>query len=124
MNINYWKVLPFLSVLLAGGCATNEEIYYWGEYEQLIYDSYINPGTADTLTQIEKLNSDLQEAEALGKKVAPGIYAHLALLYAADGKDSHSKQALNQEKALYPESKIFIDGMFIRAAKNNKEKQL
>ncbi len=113
-------MVSLLSVFLVAGCATNKEMYYWGEYEQLIHDAYVKPGSADPQTQIEKLNTDIQKTESLGKKVAPGIYAHLGFLYAVQGKNSQSKAAFMEEKSLYPESKIFIDGMLDRAKKNEE----
>ncbi len=116
-------MLMMLGIFLATGCATNNEIYYWGEYEQLIHDAYINPGSADPATQIEKLSADIQKAEAVGKRVAPGIYAHLGFLYAVEGKDSQSREAFKQEQALYPESIAFIEGM-LRRAKQHEENQL
>ena len=123
MNMNLWRTLLLLCIFLVAGCATKKEIYYWGEYEQLIHDAYINPGSADPATQIEKLNADIQKSEAKGKRVAPGIYAHLGYLYALEGKDSKSKAAFKQEQTLYPESTVFIEGMLNRA-KQNEEKQL
>jgi hypothetical protein len=121
--MNLWRTLALLGIFLMAGCATKQEIYYWGEYEQLIHDAYIKPGSADSATQIEKLNADIQKAEAMGKKVAPGIYAHLGFLYAVEGKDSQSKAAFRQEETLYPESTVFIEGMLNRA-RQNEEKQL
>ena len=123
MNMNKWSALSLLSIFLMAGCATNKEIYYWGEYEQLIHDAYTKPGSADPATQIEKLNADIQKTEAMGKRVAPGIYAHLGFLYAVEGKDSQSKAAFKQEQTLYPESNTFIEGMLNRA-RQNKENQL
>jgi len=123
MPMNLWRTLALLGIFLMAGCATKQEIYYWGEYEQLIHDAYIKPGSADSATQIEKLNADIQKAEAMGKKVAPGIYAHLGFLYAVEGKDSQSKAAFRQEETLYPESTVFIEGMLNRA-RQNEEKQL
>jgi hypothetical protein len=123
MNMNLWRTFLLLCIFLVAGCATKKEIYYWGEYEQLIHDAYINPGSADPATQIEKLNADIQKSEAKGKRVAPGIYAHLGFLYALEGKDSQSKAAFRQEQTLYPESTVFIEGMLNRA-KQNEEKQL
>ena len=82
----------------------------------------MKPGSADPATQIEKLNTDIQKTEAMGKRVAPGIYAHLGFLYAIEGKDSQSKAAFRQEEALYPESTVLIEGMLNRAMKN-KENQ-
>lgn len=120
MNMNLWRMLLLLSMFLLASCATNKDIYYWGEYEKLIHDSYIKPGSADSTTQIQKLNTDIQKSEAEGKRVAPGIYAHLGYLYALEGKDTQSKAAFKQEMTLYPESTVFIEGMLTRA-KQNKE---
>lgn len=112
------RTMLLLSIFIVSGCATtNKEIYYWGEYEQLIHDAYVKPGSADAQTQIEKINADIQKAEAMGKKTPPGIYAHLAFLYAVEGKDSKSKEAFMEERSLYPESRVFIDGMMDRAEK-------
>ncbi len=123
MQTNKLSVLILISALFITGCATNKEIYYWGDYEQLIYNSYTKPGSADSTTQIERLNRDIQKAESKGKQVPPGIYAHLAFLYALEGKDSQSQSAFEQEKNLYPESAVFIDGL-LRRAKQHKENQL
>ena len=117
-----WHILLLLSVFLVAGCTTNKEIYYWGEYEGLIHDAYVKPGSADPQTQIEKLSADLQKAEAIGKKTAPGIYAHLGYLYAIQGKNSQSKSAFMEERALYPESSVFIDGMMNRAKQYEEDK--
>jgi len=121
--LNKQFILPLLGVFLITGCATTkQEMYYWGEYEQLIYNAYIEPGSADPQTQIEKLEVDIQKSEALGKKPAPGIYAHLGFLYAIQGKDTQSKAAFMEERSLYPESIIFIDGMLARAKKNEENR--
>lgn len=123
MNMKKWHMFMLLSIFWVAGCVTNEEIYYWGEYEQLIHDAYINPGAADPATQIEKLNADIQKTGALGKRVPPGIYAHLGFLYAIEGKDSQSKAAFKQEQALYPESNAFIEGILNRVVQH-KDNQL
>ncbi len=122
MKINKRNTLLLLCIFLAAGCATKKEIYYWGEYEKLIHDAYIKPGSADPATQIEKLKADIQKSEAKGKRVAPGIYAHLGYLYALEGKDSQSKAAFNQEQTLYPESKVFIEGMLNRAMQHKENR--
>jgi len=124
MNKTTWAALALVSMVLTTGCATRQQdLYYWGEYEQLIQNAYLKPGSADTGTQIEKLTADIQKAAATGKRVPPGIYAHLGLLYALEGKDSQSKAAFKQEEDLYPESRTLIEGMLKRAGQN-EEKQL
>ena len=124
MNKKTWVLLALVSMILTAGCAARQQdLYYWGEYEQLIHDAYMKPGAADTTTQIEKLTADIEKASATGKRVPPGIYAHLGFLYAMEGKDSQSKAAFKQEQTLYPESIPLIEGMLKRAGQNG-EKQL
>lgn len=122
--MNTLRALVLASIFLVVGCAAPKpEIYYWGAYEELIHDAYFKPGAADPATQIEKLNADIQKSVAQGKRIAPGIFAHLGYLYAMEGKVSQSTAAFRQEQTLYPESKVFIEGMLNRA-KKNEENQL
>ncbi len=123
MRINKQALLLLLSTFLVAGCATEQELYYWGEYEELVYNTYIEPGSADPQTQINQLTTDLQKTEAAGKRVAPGIYAHLAYMYAIQGKDSQSKSAFMKEMALFPESSKFINGMMKRAMQQGASQQ-
>jgi hypothetical protein len=123
MHKTTWAAFAIAGMVLMTGCATNKNIYYWGDYEQLIHDAYMKPGSADTATQIEKLTADIDKAAATGKRVPPGIYAHLGFLYAMEGKDSQSKAAFKQEEDLYPESIPLIEGMMKRAGQK-EEKQL
>ncbi len=97
------------------GCATTTNNYYWGHYEGLIYEMYNNEGRATPDVQIEKINRDLVSALSRGQPVAPGVYAHLGLMYAAVGDMPKAEQAFNKEKLLFPESTILIDGMLNRA---------
>jgi len=120
---NKLKNYLLLSILMFGfsGCVPNKPtLYHWGEYENLVYDMYIEPGTADANTQVAKLTTDIQKAASHGKPVPPGIYAHLGFMYALLGNTGLSQDAFNEEKARYPESSVFIDGMMQRA-KNNME---
>jgi len=110
-----------LALLLLAGCASGpRELYYWGHYEQILYDIYVEPGQADTETQILKLTEDIQRAEAKGLTVAPGIYAHIGVLYANKGELSSAMEAFTREQELFPESKTFISGMISRAGLSNQ----
>lgn len=110
--------LSLICIWLASGCAPrHKNIYYWGQYEHLLHDMYINPGKAAPDVQIDKLNTDIQQAADNGKPVPPGIYAHLGFVYATQGDGVRAKAAFNQEKEMYPESSQFIDGLMKRAFK-------
>ncbi|MFV0438248.1 MAG: DUF4810 domain-containing protein [Desulfopila sp.] len=108
-------VVPLFALMLLGGCAPKQSIYYWGEYEEVIHDMYTSPGKADPATQIEKLTATIQQAQSEGKPVPPGLYAHLGMIYAKDGNSTLAREAFNEEKLHFPESAIFIDGLLVRA---------
>ncbi|WP_019602501.1 DUF4810 domain-containing protein [Teredinibacter turnerae] len=98
------------------------QLYYWGDYEDLIYLSYKKPGNATPAEQIERLSKVIDRAQAEGKAVAPGIYAQLGMMYAMVGNQSAAEQMLMEEKARFPESAVFIDGMLERAKQMREER--
>ncbi|MGO2232728.1 DUF4810 domain-containing protein [Marinomonas sp.] len=107
-------ITAFFLLLALGGCAAKKSTFYWGEYENLLYGMYIEPGSADSTTQISTLLNDIQKAEAQDIPVAPGIHAHLGYMYALEGNVAQSKSEFMTEKTLFPESAILIDGMMNR----------
>lgn len=104
-------VVGLACLVLLTGCSTNKSLYHWGAYQQVILDSYVQPGSADSLTQINTLIADIQKAEASEANIPPGLYAQLGLMYAQQGMSQDSKLAFLKEKELFPESSRFIDGL-------------
>ena len=105
-----------LILIIGASCAVQQpDIYYWGNYESIILNMYKNPGEEAPAVQIDKLNTDIQMAANKGKPVPPGVYAHLGFVYAANGNLDKAMEAFNQEKTIYPEAKIFIEGIEKRA---------
>lgn len=100
-----------LFLVLAGlltGCGA-PSIYSWGHYEDMVYTMYAKPGKATPEYQIERMEADLEKARAKNKPVHPGFHAHLGYLYAQTGKLDQARQALENEKAQFPESAVFVD---------------
>ena len=115
------KIIAAISlVLLLGGCANNQTMYHWGNYENLVYEMYKNPGKATPDQQLNTLRKDIEIAASKGKAVPPGVYAHMGMLYASIGDSEQAKQSLNEELAHYPESAIFLDGMLNRLEKGKQ----
>lgn len=113
---HYRIALGLAAVFAVTGCATQKNLYYWGEYEPIIYDMYVNPGEADPQTQIEKLTRTIQRAQNSDLQVAPGLYAHLGMIYAQVGDVGMAKEAFSEEVKLYPEAKTFVDGILNRSS--------
>lgn len=92
------------------GCAKQEQpdnsLYYWGNYSDVVYAYYNEPG--DFGKQEQDLNQIITEAKNKSKQVAPGIYGHLGLVLLKQGKTSEAKRALQEEQRLYPESATFM----------------
>ena len=99
------------------GCATSEPLYYWGNYEDLIYQMHIKPGSADPATQVRKLNEDINAASSEGKPVPPGLHAHLGYMYFLQNDTQSAVLEFETEKKLFPESAKFVDGLMGRLKK-------
>ena len=111
-----------LAVFGLQGCNQVKEQYYWGRYENLIYQMYVQPGKATPEIQIDQLTVDIQKAENMGKTIAPGVYAHLGFMYALQGSMVSAEAAFEREVSIYPESKVLIEGLLARAASSRSKK--
>lgn len=115
-----------LSIIMSSvlsACTTGApEQYYWGQYETLIKNMYVNAGKATPQIQIAKITEDIQKAENAGKPIPPGVYAHLGFMYSLDGNNSAATAAFNEETARYKESETLINGMLARAKKVTDQK--
>ncbi len=102
------------TVLLAGCVTPQPPLYRWGEYENIIYAGYRNPGGSDPVTDGELLAADMARTEAEGKQIPPGVRIHLGYLYFEQGRDDEARALFEREKQVFPESTVFIDGMLAR----------
>lgn len=110
-----------MMLLTLGGCASHKNLYYWGAYESLLLNMYTDPGEATNEVQIQQLNDSIQSAQDFNMKVAPGIYAHLGMIYAREGNSKAALEAFEMEKRMFPEAVPFIDDMLQRAKMRSKQ---
>jgi len=95
--------------LLLGGCASSKQLYYWGHYEQNIYDMYTAPDKATAEAQVEEMEADFERARSAGKPLHPGFQAHLGFLYFQLGKFDLARRSFESEKVAFPESTVLMD---------------
>lgn len=104
------RLLPGLVLLLLlAGCQTARPLYFWGQYEALIYQSYVSPEKASADVQVTKLKADLEKAKSADLPSPPGLHAHLGYLYYTLGRFDEAQAEFETEKQLFPESAVFID---------------
>jgi len=107
------------AALAAAACATKKPaaLYDWGDYEHSIYRMYCEPGAFDPAAEVHKLETQIEDTLAHERKVPPGVYAHLAMLCESAGDAPGAAGYLRAEKAAFPESAAFVDGMLARMSK-------
>jgi hypothetical protein len=104
----------FMATMLAGGCTQKPLLYRWGSYEGQIYVMYSDTGKISVEEQLEHLEKDYQKARSAGKAVPPGYHAHVGYLYFQLGKMDQAQQSFETEKALFPESAVYMDRLIAR----------
>ncbi len=93
---------------LSTGCATDDNLYYWGKYEKTLYRHYRNPD--DMLELVGEIGTIIEKGEELGR-VPPGLYAEYGYLLLELGESQRAAVFFEKEKATWPESAYFMDAM-------------
>lgn len=96
-----------LAIILAS-CAPTQ-LYNWNKYEKTSY-AYLKKNDADATQDLkESYEKIIKKQNKLRKAVPPGIYADYGFLLIQQGNSTEGKKMFENEIALYPESKVFID---------------
>lgn len=98
--------LAFLLAVLLSGCAA-PGLYQWGNYDQLLYQSYKNPEAVLALRK--GLEAQVLQLESTKQKVPPGVYAEIGTLYFQSGDRVNAVIYYNKERSAWPESKGLMD---------------
>lgn len=111
------SILPLLllTAALLGGCQTAvKPLYYWGNYENQLYQTYRHPEKSGPAEQAAKLEEDLTKAAAQNLSPNPGLHAQLGFAYYQLGRLDAAEKEFTTEKTLFPESAVFIDRMLAK----------
>lgn len=98
------------------GCRS-PDIYYWGNYENVIYGMYAHPDKVPPEAEVELLAQDEHKAIAANKPLPPGFHAHLGWAYYQTGKVEEARHEFELEKQQFPESSVFMDRLLNNLAK-------
>jgi len=103
-------VLVLLISTLFAGCSTVTEAgYYWGNYGSTLYKYTKSPDDTTLAAHIESLQDIIAKSSEKSLRVPPGIYAELGYIEDQRGNHEISITYYENEMALYPESKLFLE---------------
>ena len=100
-----------LAAALLSGCATTNQMYYWGEYSDTLYDAKKTPGAESLAKHKEMLEKIYEESQKRYLRYPPGVCAELGYIYALQNNPSKAILLFQTEKQTYSESTILMDRM-------------
>ena len=109
-------LMSLAAATLFVGCRS-PDIYYWGNYENVIYGMYAHPDKVPPEVQVQKMEEDMHRAASKNKPLPPGFHAHLGYAYYAMGKLDLAQREFEAEKKAFPESAAFMDRLLTNLAK-------
>jgi hypothetical protein len=108
-----------LTGMLLSGCV-NQENQYCHDDSYTVSMYYYLRDEPDFLEQQKLMTDYFAKAEESGKKVAPGAYAHYAMLMSKSGNEGEALKYLEMEKSAYPDSAHYIDFLLTHARQIKK----
>lgn len=96
--------------LLLEGCAPSP-LFYWGDYEDSLYERYVENDTGQTEVHLQE---SFAEAQKTSQRVPPGLYADYGFMLYKRGDKSGAITAFEQEKKQYPESALLMTKLIER----------
>lgn len=106
MEYNSIKYLPFFLFLLLLLSCSSKSLYYWGSYEPVVYQHYIDKSSPSQ--EIEQLRKDEKKAREKSLPLPPGYHSYLGYLYYQAGDYRIANEEFTKEKNEFPESAILM----------------
>jgi hypothetical protein len=107
------------------GCATQEPLYYWGNYSQSLYKYKKAPQEETLQAHKAVLVNIMEESGKRNKKIPPGICCEYGYILLREGNTQQALYYFEMEEKSYPESSVFIQRLksFTSTPSTNKEEK-
>lgn len=105
-----------ISLALFLAACQKQGIFYWGDYSETYYDEMKNPCEATSAAHLKSLETIIEKSRAKNLAVPPGIHAEYGYIMLKAGKADIAIASFEQEKSLYPESRVFMDRLIASTA--------
>ena len=107
-------------LLALSGCQSGPKpLYDWGPYQGKLYEQFKGTGNGPE-AQIDELERHLATTDSRGRMVPPGYLAHLGYLHLMVGHNDQAARYWEREKAVYPESRTFMDFLLTNLRKTEQ----
>jgi len=100
MTSKIYLTLPLLVLLT--GCASNNHLYAWGNYEESLFANYHEPEVKEEI--LNEYIAFIDENQSAKKKVAPGLFAEAGTFLYERGDTTGAIRFYELEKQAWPES--------------------
>ncbi len=108
------RLLLIFIFLMLTGCA-KEGLYYWGDYENSLYQRYVDN---DHQQADSYIRDTINEAESK-KRIPPGLSADYGFMLYRQGNKNAAVKFFEQEKQLFPESSAFMSTLIKQVGQKN-----
>lgn len=98
-----------VAALCLSTVACRSSYYHWGDYDASVATMQTPGAGFDVAAHVDAMARDLEQAEQRGRRIAPGLRAHLGFLLLGAGNRDHGLALLRAEAIAFPESSIFVD---------------
>jgi hypothetical protein len=112
-----------LLILLLVGCATQEPLYYWGNYSQSLYKYKKTPQEETLQAHKTVLLNIIEESGKKNKKIPPGICCEYGYILLKEGNTQQALYYFEMEEKNYPESSVFIERLKTFTTRNSTNKE-
>jgi len=107
-----WTALLLAALLPAAACSSPR--YDWGPYEDSVLAVELDFREQQLMDEIAALEEHIHQLQLRDEVAPPGMHAHVGYLQYLAGDTGAAARHFEAEKALYPQSTVFMDGLLKR----------
>lgn len=107
------RAAALATLLLAAACGA-PPLYAWGDYEESVLRAEQGFSDEALLEEIDTVEAAIESRIAHDARMPPGLHAHAGWLQYLAGNTDAARRHFEEEKALFPEATVFIDGLLRR----------
>jgi hypothetical protein len=104
-------MMALCCIIYLGGCAP-KTLYYWGGYEDYLYEINMNSNTEGAFNILSEAVTKAENNQEI--KLAPGLYAEYGFMLYQKGRTDEAVHYLKKESEAFPESSLLMDKLITR----------